>query len=266
MQRRGFTLIELLVVIAIIAILAAILFPVFAQAREKARQASCLSNNKQLALAVLMYSQDYDETFPISRWWPEYDPVAPGKQGWAVAVQPYVKNLGVFKCPSDGQGLAPAPDSSGWCGVYLSYVGNAYHATGNPNTALGPFGYLGAFWMDPSAVGLAKMNRPADTILLAEKFAQDNGTNFPGANCSNGWPTGDVITGDLGDFAQNIPDGTRDPAAVYPNGRNGGVSAHHSDKANFAFTDGHVKSYTPYATNPDPVNHPEENMWDGTRQ
>jgi prepilin-type N-terminal cleavage/methylation domain-containing protein len=64
-RSRGFTLIELLVVIAIIAILAAILFPVFAQAREKARQASCLSNAKQMSTAVMMYAQDYDETFPL---------------------------------------------------------------------------------------------------------------------------------------------------------------------------------------------------------
>jgi prepilin-type N-terminal cleavage/methylation domain-containing protein/prepilin-type processing-associated H-X9-DG protein len=272
-RHRGFTLIELLVVIAIIAILAAILFPVFAQAREKARQTSCLSNNKQIALSVLMYVQDYDEMFPISRWWPEYDPATPGKdKGWAASVQPYIKNLGVFKCPSDGQGLAPAPDSSGWCGVYLSYVGNAYHAGWNGTSAfaLGPIGYIGASWMDPSAVGLAKMNRPADTILTAEKFAQDNVSNgvvqFPGANCSAGWPTGDVITANLGDFAQQIPDGTRDPAAAYPNGRNGGVTAKHSDHANFAFVDGHVKSMVPYATNPDPVNRPQDNMWDGTRQ
>src|SRR5438552_8343561 len=97
MQRRiqGFTLIELLVVIAIIAILAAILFPVFAQAREKARAVSCLSNIKQLGLAVNMYVQDYDETYPIAcpnDWWYYI---------WGVNVQPYIKNVQVFKCPSD---------------------------------------------------------------------------------------------------------------------------------------------------------------------
>src|SRR3712207_199486 len=91
---RGFTLIELLVVIAIIAILAAILFPVFAQAREKARAISCTSNVKQLATSVLMYAQDYDETYPIGvqdDW----------NESWPVKVQPYVKNLGVFRCPND---------------------------------------------------------------------------------------------------------------------------------------------------------------------
>jgi prepilin-type processing-associated H-X9-DG protein/prepilin-type N-terminal cleavage/methylation domain-containing protein len=99
MQRRAlrgaFTLIELLVVIAIIAILAAILFPVFAQAREKARQTSCLSNEKQLCLGVMMYMQDYDETVPIGGWGN-----ASGFSRWYFDVQPYMKNRGVLQCPS----------------------------------------------------------------------------------------------------------------------------------------------------------------------
>jgi prepilin-type N-terminal cleavage/methylation domain-containing protein/prepilin-type processing-associated H-X9-DG protein len=106
MQRRNaFTLIELLVVIAIIAILAAILFPVFAQAREKARSAACLSNAKQIALAVEMYAQDYDETLIWNPW-------AGGEKNktagcvdhpltsFIVLLQPYIKNVGVWKCPS----------------------------------------------------------------------------------------------------------------------------------------------------------------------
>src|SRR5450432_3185412 len=87
-RRQAFTLIELLVVIAIIAILAAILFPVFAQAREKARQTSCLSNNKQYALATLMYVQDYDETMPYSAYLGPGNCVATFYQ----VVNPYVKN------------------------------------------------------------------------------------------------------------------------------------------------------------------------------
>ena len=98
LRRRsgGFTLIELLVVIAIIAILAAILFPVFAQAREKARSASCLSNQKQIALAFSMYSQDYDETYP-----PAVDPVT--MLWWEQSVTPYIKSGnvgGILTCPS----------------------------------------------------------------------------------------------------------------------------------------------------------------------
>jgi len=98
MQRRNpkkaFTLIELLVVIAIIAILAAILFPVFAQAREAARKSTCLSNEKQMALAVMMYKQDYDEFYPSLQWnlttW----------NGWWYNIQPYTKNAGILVCPS----------------------------------------------------------------------------------------------------------------------------------------------------------------------
>ena len=95
-RRKGFTLIELLVVIAIIAILAAILFPVFARAREKARQTSCLNNVKQLALAVVMYVQDYDDKFPLG--------AAADIQRYSDIwhnTQPYIRNLQVLVCPSD---------------------------------------------------------------------------------------------------------------------------------------------------------------------
>src|SRR5438094_1023181 len=119
MNRRAFTLIELLVVIAIIAILAAILFPVFATAREKARQATCQSNLKQLGNALNMYIQDYDEVFPgpgdPNGGWqatggtvviqpPEalqpVNPNSPRYAAWSTIVQPYVKNWDVFRCPS----------------------------------------------------------------------------------------------------------------------------------------------------------------------
>ncbi|MCW3095711.1 MAG: prepilin-type N-terminal cleavage/methylation domain [Chthonomonadaceae bacterium] len=104
MKQRGFTLIELLVVIAIIAILAAILFPVFAQARAKARQASCTSNVKQLSLGVMMYIQDYDETFPFWNWGDSYGSGSrtPNhfESFWANAIYPYVKNGQVYACPS----------------------------------------------------------------------------------------------------------------------------------------------------------------------
>jgi prepilin-type N-terminal cleavage/methylation domain-containing protein len=125
-DRRGFTLIELLVVIAIIAILAAILFPVFAQAREKARQISCISNMKQIGLAFIMYDQDYDETFPdaISNttqqggcapdldWWHL-------NGGYAILVYPYIKNGQIFKCPSAESPFWVSGDEQGWCGAPL---------------------------------------------------------------------------------------------------------------------------------------------------
>jgi len=123
-RRKGFTLIELLVVIAIIAILAAILFPVFAQARDKARQTTCTSNTKQTALAFMMYINDYDETFPLGfgraggtgawlwnyyhaapyNWRPSVPPSDPRYPSylvhWSNAIQPYVKNYGLYECPS----------------------------------------------------------------------------------------------------------------------------------------------------------------------
>jgi len=94
--RRGFTLIELLVVIAIIAILAAILFPVFAKAREKARQSSCASNAKQIVIALAQYVQDYDERCHTHR-------NTASTYGWMDSVSPYAKSLQVFVCPSQGR-------------------------------------------------------------------------------------------------------------------------------------------------------------------
>ena len=108
-KTRGFTLIELLVVIAIMAILAAFLFPVFAQAREKARQASCFNNEKQIGHAFMMYVQDYDETFPMgAHWWNN-----PGWMYWPEMIFPYTKNKRIFQCPSNRY-TGP------------SYVGNAF--------------------------------------------------------------------------------------------------------------------------------------------
>ncbi len=158
--RRGlpaFTLIELLVVIAIIAILAAILFPVFAQAREKARQASCLSNLKQLNMASLQYVQDYDETWPIAipagtqTFWrqfgrPEAFTLA-GQSVWPVALQPYIKSVQVFWCPS-------AEDRNPITGTYVEALNDSY-MTYVPN------GYLNAW---PQAETAA----PAQVISYTE--------------------------------------------------------------------------------------------------
>lgn len=108
---KGFTLIELLVVIAIIAILAAILFPVFAQAREKARTASSGSNVRQLGLAIRMYVQDYDERFPFGGWLPNGND---GTHEWQNTVAPYIKNKGLYYCPSSTDDNEDPRDPTAW--------------------------------------------------------------------------------------------------------------------------------------------------------
>jgi prepilin-type N-terminal cleavage/methylation domain-containing protein/prepilin-type processing-associated H-X9-DG protein len=130
-MRRGFTLIELLVVIAIIAILAAILFPVFARARAKANQTSCLSNVKEIALSNIMYSSDYDNRVVL---WLRYDnghntaqyPMCQADHVWYSPVQPYVKNAQIFNCPSVNYTVEPLPGSGITAGIgYVDYVVNA---------------------------------------------------------------------------------------------------------------------------------------------
>jgi len=123
---KGFTLIELLVVIAIIAILAAILFPVFAQARERARVATCTSNVRQIAMAVRMYIQDYDETFPIFYAYNSQPPSGqPGHKGVEEELMLYVKNRGVFRCPSDAGGPFVPLDVPGADSYWAAY-GSSY--------------------------------------------------------------------------------------------------------------------------------------------
>jgi prepilin-type N-terminal cleavage/methylation domain-containing protein/prepilin-type processing-associated H-X9-DG protein len=155
-QRRGFTLIELLVVIAIIAILAAILFPVFARAREKARQANCLNNVKQLALALHMYIGDYDETIPFGELRSPPGPV-PNFAGWTSGVWyhtalwpdlllPYIQNRQIFLCPSTSSWLG-----YGW-NVYIGYVGGDIDRVGPT--------YQG--------VKMADVKYPAETVAIID--------------------------------------------------------------------------------------------------
>ncbi len=140
MKHRAFTLIELLVVIAIIAILAAILFPVFAQAREKARAASCVSNMKQIGLAALMYAQDYDEVFVGSYTYPNTWGQCPMLR-WNDLIYPYMKNIQIFACPSTRR---PLVDDNGRlnCAPVAAVYGSALGQ--EPGTSVRPlaFGYL----------------------------------------------------------------------------------------------------------------------------
>ena len=138
--RNAFTLIELLVVIAIIAILAAILFPVFAQARESARQTSCLSNMKQIGIGLVMYESDYDEQYPPSQLG-----VSPEIVSWPTLMFPYIKNEQVFVCPSSASSGAAADPTKIFGGTARQYSGRTRTAlsfgilTAGDGTQLQPF-------------------------------------------------------------------------------------------------------------------------------
>jgi len=164
---RGFTLIELLVVIAIIAILAAILFPVFARAREKACQASCMSNLKEIGLAILMYAGDSDEMLPGYRMRLGGDSNARGS-GWYDCVAPYVKNEQLAICPSyhytSTYARGNMPNASGYWGRKYegSYGATARDASVTPYIGPTPWNYY------PPGVKLAAILKPAETVLLLE--------------------------------------------------------------------------------------------------
>jgi prepilin-type N-terminal cleavage/methylation domain-containing protein len=203
MRRRrllAFTLIELLVVIAIIAILAAILFPVFAQARDKARQSSCLSNLKQIGTGLYLYLQDYDEAYPPNR----IGMTTAGKGGytWKEAINIYVKNIDVWKCPSAIKAGKIDPSCNGSRTIPTSYGTNGSLFDINPYLRSNGQGDI--MWGVPagrpkSVITLSQVNRPAETIWLIEQdrgwqACPDNGDwTIPTGggpdrhNCGNVW-------------------------------------------------------------------------------
>lgn len=169
MRRSGFTLIELLVVIAIIAILAAILFPVFAQAREKARQTSCLSNMKQIDTGLMLYTQDNDETMCAEVFMPPIDGGKDNAFSYDRQLAPYVKNDAVYACPSD---TAPRFDSDVWDGAYKGKLLKRSYAI--INTLRTEEGIARGESPDKNsgviAHSLAQVEQSADTVSFAESW------------------------------------------------------------------------------------------------
>ncbi len=221
-RTSGFTLIELLVVIAIIAILAAILFPVFARARENARRASCQSNLKQLALGIEQYKNDYDTKYPGFG--------QPGNVGWAQNVQPYLKSLQILQCPSEPTG---GPDYSQPLPALVAdtklcdYFYNASLTNYNPQDA--NYGRAES-----------ELSQPTLTILAGDGSVYNAGNILPYYDSgTNGF--------DCNQTMGAMPD---DPAS-YPGGTCGWVAfrrtpgKRHLDGANYAFCDGHVKFVRP---------------------
>jgi len=244
-RRFAFTLIELLVVIAIIAILAAILFPVFAQARERARMTACVSNMRQMGAALMMYVQDYDETFPYCRFHGADGLAASRTYVWRNAIRPYLKNLDVLGCPSNPYSRTiPGVPTAG--NTFAKNGGNAEGWQSEPEQRM-PTSYslnscaitwqpadtLKAGQSPPLRMG--DVSRPADTILISECL----------------WPNADLY----GEWL------TRKDWCP-------GVFAHQAGKVgNFIFFDGHAKSKKWLSTlypvnqnnwvlnpNPDPAN------------
>jgi prepilin-type N-terminal cleavage/methylation domain-containing protein/prepilin-type processing-associated H-X9-DG protein len=206
-KNAAFTLIELLVVIAIIAILAAILFPVFAQARDKARQTACLSNAKQIGTAIMMYTQDYDEMYPQST-----------SGIYFMVTQPYMKNKAVWRCPS----------YSGAYYINLAYLPRERIITGWMSNS----DVIGGFGGSPPK-SITQVSEPASTVLMVENDNWEPRENAPGTT-----QTAQLGMTPCRDSRQalfhtrwNVP-----PASAA-----GRLGAHHAQGLNIIWVDGHVK-------------------------
>ena len=214
-KKRGFTLIELLVVIAIIAILAAILFPVFARARENARRASCSSNLKQIGLGLLQYTQDFDETMPGHNM----------QNGtlWMDVIQPYVKSAQLFDCPSNTAnkyqpttaGVArPAPGGLGSYGANVTGWNNQYPTP--------PFSIPDQPNPGGTFINIARFETPATTVMVGDIAG---GFELGSSDGDNAVSRG--ITGPIGQRTML---------------ENGQMRDRHLETTNILYTDGHVKS------------------------
>lgn len=221
--RHGFTLIELLVVIAIIAILAAILFPVFGRARENARRSSCQSNLKQIGLGLMQYSQDFDERLPMAVR--NSNPAGADFAPWQVLVQPYIKSIQLFRCPSNTQAATmqgtggsyafPAISTSYVCNGSGSGTGSSY--TDFSSNGIRPMnrGYVSNGNIQPGGASLPQFESSSLTIVIAEQMGNDTSGDI--------WSAGNLAANNV-DFINHL--GT----------------------TNFLFADGHVKAMRPLAT------------------
>jgi prepilin-type N-terminal cleavage/methylation domain-containing protein/prepilin-type processing-associated H-X9-DG protein len=207
-RRKAFTLIELLVVIAIIAILAAILFPVFARARENARRASCQSNVKQIMLGVFQYTQDYDEKFVLAHNEDATLAQLPAAQrSWYNNLQPYLKSTQIYRCPSDTN------DTPALYAAYpVSYIVNI-----NFGDRLTP-------------VSLASVQNPATTVYMVDGLKRSDGTTTLPTSADKTVASLKLL-------------GTAERSDVSGTDENwGGPSPRHLETAVFGFADGHVKA------------------------
>ncbi len=221
-RKSAFTLIELLVVIAIIAILAAILFPVFARARENARRSSCSSNLKQIGLGLLQYSQDYDERLTRGWYGPTgFDPSGPtnGRYKWMDAIQPYTKSTQLFTCPSSSNGL-----TTGATGNFIP----ALRLTADSDQNYGSYAMSSAYYGLDAVSGpsnnktLASIDEPVTTVWVG-----DGSGSYQIA-----WlDTSPAITTIGG--VKALGDGTL---------LSGAAVERHLETSNILFVDGHVKS------------------------
>lgn len=214
--RRGFTLIELLVVIAIIAILAAILFPVFAQAREAARRTQCISNVRQIGTAFQMYTQDYDETTP--NIWGGSGTCQPGGQGcsqeWFYGLFPYIKNVGLLYCPDRTDGDPGSYNAFGQALGMKRYAGYGYN--------WGPIGWRGGGLLGPQ-----QRNASGQSFIQGKSLAS---LAYPAQTYAFGdtWDTPRMTVG-IG-FSGDSWTGTSNSAL------------RHQGQFSYAFVDGHAKS------------------------